>query len=138
MKPITQEVEFIPAGNRALIREIDVSETSEGGMIFIPEISREKPQEGEVVAIGPGSYQDGVFIPTSIKAGDRVLVSKFAGTQIRLDGQDFLIVREEEILGTVIRTKREPIPDGKGLRLITEGLYPDKAEEELVGAEEIS
>jgi chaperonin GroES len=92
---------FTPLHDRILIRRVDEGETVRGGII-IPDSAKEKPQEGEVVAAGKGKSNDeGKVLPLDVKAGDRVLFGKYSGTEIKLDGEEFLIMREEEVLGIV-------------------------------------
>lgn len=97
---------FEPLFNRLLVKRAE--ETKEKGGIYFPEISREKPQEGTVIAAGEGSYQDGAFIATTVKAGDRILFSKFAGTDIIIDGEEFMIIQEQEVLGRIVREEAKP------------------------------
>ena len=88
-----------PLHDRVVIRRIEEQETVRGGII-IPDTAKEKPQEGEVIAVGKGkSNEEGKVFPLDVKQGDRVLFGKYAGTEIKIDGEDFLILREEEILG---------------------------------------
>ena len=88
-----------PLHDRVLIKRVEEQETVRGGII-IPDSAKEKPQEGEVVAAGTGKrLESGQVIPLEVKAGDRVLFGKYSGTEIKLDGEDFLMVRESEILG---------------------------------------
>jgi chaperonin GroES len=88
-----------PLHDRVLIKRIEEQETVRGGII-IPDTAKEKPQEGEVVAAGTGKrLESGQVLPLEVKAGDRVLFGKYSGTEIKLDGQEFLILREDEILG---------------------------------------
>lgn len=96
---------FTPLHDRILVRRIEEAETTRGGII-IPDSAREKPQEGEVISVGPGKYNDqGKLIPLSLKAGDRVFFGKYAGTETRLhfesEGEDFIVMREEEVMGIV-------------------------------------
>src|ERR1035441_4059648 len=92
---------FTPLHDRILIRRVDEGETVRGGII-IPDSAKEKPQEGEVIAAGKGKSNDeGKVFPLDVKAGDRVLFGKYSGTEIKLDGEEFLIMREEEVLGIV-------------------------------------
>ena len=92
---------FTPLHDRILIRRVDEGETVRGGII-IPHSAKEKPQEGEVIAAGKGKSNDeGKVFPLDVKAGDRVLFGKYSGTEIKLDGEEFLIMREEEVLGIV-------------------------------------
>ena len=88
-----------PLHDRVVIKRIEEQETVRGGII-IPDTAKEKPQEGEVVAAGSGKrLESGQVLPLEVKAGDRVLFGKYSGTEIKLDGQDYLILREDEILG---------------------------------------
>jgi chaperonin GroES len=88
-----------PLHDRVLIKRIEEQETIRGGII-IPDTAKEKPQEGEVVAAGSGKrLEDGKVIPLEVKAGDRVLFGKYSGTEIKLEDQEYLILREDEILG---------------------------------------
>jgi chaperonin GroES len=87
-----------PLHDRVVIRRITEVESVRGGII-IPDTAKEKPQEGVVVAVGTGKFEKGQTVPLAVKAGDHVLFGKYAGTEIKLDAEDFLIVREEEILG---------------------------------------
>ena len=75
-------------------------EKSKGGII-IPDTAKEKPQEGKVVAVGPGRFDDGKVIPLGVKSGDKILFGKYSGTEIKLDGEEHLIMREEDILGVI-------------------------------------
>jgi chaperonin GroES len=88
-----------PLHDRVLIKRVEEQETMRGGII-IPDSAKEKPQEGEVVAAGTGKrLESGQVIPLEVKAGDRVLFGKYSGTEIKLDGEELLILREDEILG---------------------------------------
>jgi chaperonin GroES len=87
-----------PLHDRVVIRRITEVESVRGGII-IPDTAKEKPQEGVVVAVGTGKFEKGQTIPLAVKAGDHVLFGKYAGTEIKLDADELLIVREEEILG---------------------------------------
>jgi chaperonin GroES len=88
-----------PLGDRVLVQPIEQEEVKKGGII-IPDTAKEKPQEGKVVATGPGKRDDnGKLIPMDVKKGDRVLYSKYGGTEIKIDGKDHLIMREDDILG---------------------------------------
>jgi chaperonin GroES len=92
---------FTPLHDRILVRRVEETETVRGGII-IPDSAKEKPQEGEVVAVGKGKSNDeGKVFPLDVKAGDRVLFGKYSGTEIKIDGEEFLIMREEEVLGIV-------------------------------------
>jgi chaperonin GroES len=94
-------VNIRPLQDRVLIKRIDELEQVRGGII-IPDTAKEKPQEAEVVAVGPGKVnEDGKRVPIDLKAGDKVLVGKYSGSDIKIDGEDFVIVREDEILAVV-------------------------------------
>ena len=88
-----------PLHDRILIRRVEEAETTRGGII-IPDSAKDKPQEGEVIAVGKGKSNDeGKVFPLAVKEGDRILFGKYAGTEIKIDGEDFIIMREEEVLG---------------------------------------
>jgi len=88
-----------PLHDRIVVRRIEEAETTRGGII-IPDSAKDKPQEGEVISVGKGkSNEEGKTFPLDVKAGDRVLFGKYSGTDIKIDGEDFLIMREEEVLG---------------------------------------
>ena len=89
---------FTPLHDRVLLRRVEETETVRGGII-IPDTAKEKPQEGVVLAVGTGKFEKGQTIPLAVKEGDRVLFGKYAGTEIKIDGEELLILREEEILG---------------------------------------
>jgi chaperonin GroES len=92
---------FRPLHDRVLVRRIDAEEKSAGGII-IPDTAKEKPQEGEIIAVGPGARNEqGQLVPLDVKAGDRVLFGKWSGTEVKIDGQDLLIMKESDILGIV-------------------------------------
>ena len=90
-------VNVTPLHDRVLIKRIEEKESVKGGII-IPDTAKEKPQEGEVIAVGAGKIEKGVRIPLDVKAGDRVLFGKYSGTEIKVDDEDYLILREDEIL----------------------------------------
>jgi chaperonin GroES len=92
---------FTPLHDRILVRRTEESETIRGGII-IPDSAKEKPQQGEVISVGKGKSNDeGKVFPLDVKAGDKVLFGKYSGTEIKLDGEEYLIMREEEVLGIV-------------------------------------
>ena len=92
---------FRPLHDRVLVRRVDAEEKTKGGII-IPDTAKEKPQEGEVVAVGPGGRDEaGKLIPIDLKAGDRVLFGKWSGTEVVVDGEDLIIMKESDILGIV-------------------------------------
>jgi chaperonin GroES len=90
-----------PLQDRVIVRRIEEREQRSAGGIIIPDTAKEKPQEGKVVAVGPGRREDGKVLSLDVKVGDRILFGKYAGTEIKLDGEEHLIVREEDILGVV-------------------------------------
>jgi len=88
-----------PLYDRIVVKRVEEKETKIGGL-FIPDSAKEKPQEGEVVAVGKGKRaDDGKIIPLDVKAGDRILFGKYSGSDIKLDGEEYLIMREDEVLG---------------------------------------
>ncbi|MBL3685246.1 co-chaperone GroES [Sinorhizobium meliloti] len=92
---------FRPLHDRILVRRIEAEEKTAGGII-IPDTAKEKPQEGEVIAVGPGARDDsGQLRPLDVKIGDRILFGKWSGTEIRLDGEDLLIMKESDVMGVV-------------------------------------
>ena len=94
-------MQFRPLHDRVVIRRLEQEEKTAGGII-IPDTAKEKPQEGEVVAVGPGARgEDGKLHPLDVKAGDRVLFGKWSGTEIKLDGEDLVVMKESDIMGVV-------------------------------------
>ena len=94
---------FTPLHDRILVRRVEEHETVRGGII-IPDSAKEKPQEGEVMSVGKGKSNDeGTVFPLDVRAGDRVLFGKYSGTEIKIDGEELLIMREEEVLGILKR-----------------------------------
>jgi len=92
---------FRPLHDRVLVRRIEADEKTAGGII-IPDSAKEKPQEGEIVSVGTGSKsEDGKITPLDVKAGDRVLFGKWSGTEVKVDGEDLLIMKESDILGVI-------------------------------------
>ena len=92
---------FRPLHDRILIKRVEEKETAKGGII-IPDAAKEKPQEGEVIAVGRGKKTDeGEVIALDVKAGDRILLGKYSGAEIKLDGEEYVIIREEEVLGVI-------------------------------------
>jgi len=92
---------FTPLHDRILVRRVEEAETSRGGII-IPDTAKDKPQEGEVIAVGKGKVEkDGKVIPLELKEGDRILFGKYSGTEIKIDGEELVIMREEEVLGVL-------------------------------------
>ncbi len=92
-------IKLQPLADRVLVHPLEEKETQRGGII-IPDTAKEKPQEGEVVAIGTGKTDDeGKKLPFTVKVGDRVLISKYGGTEVKVEGESYLIMREDDILG---------------------------------------
>lgn len=90
-----------PLQDRLIVRRLDSEEKTAGGL-YIPDSAKEKPQQGEVVAVGKGKVkEDGAIIPMDIKKGDKILFGKYSGTEIKLDGEELLIMREDEVLGVI-------------------------------------
>ena len=94
-------MKFRPLHDRVLVKPLE-AETKTAGGIIIPDTAKEKPQEGEVVAVGPGARDEqGKLVPASVKAGDRVLFGKWSGSEVKIDGEDLLIMKESDILGVI-------------------------------------
>ena len=92
---------FRPLHDRVVVRRIEADEKTKGGII-IPDTAKEKPSEGEIIAVGPGGRdENGKLIPIDLKTGDRVLFGKWSGTEVKLDGEDFLIMKESDIMGVI-------------------------------------
>jgi len=89
-----------PLHDRVIIKRVAEEEKTKGGII-IPDTAKEKPQEGRVVAVGRGKREDGKVVPLDVKAGDKILFGKYSGTEIKLNGEEHLIIREEDILGII-------------------------------------
>ena len=90
-----------PLQDRVLVKRLDAEEEKVGGII-IPDTAKEKPQEGEVVAVGPGKVtDDGKRQPVGVKEGDKILFAKYAGTEVKIDGEDFLVMREDDVLAVL-------------------------------------
>lgn len=94
------DIKVRPLHDRVIVKRIEEEEKSKGGII-IPDTAKEKPQEGRVIAVGSGRREDGKVIPLDVKAGDKILFSKYAGTEIKLNGEEHLIMREDDILGII-------------------------------------
>lgn len=94
-------MKFRPLGDRVLVKRVEEETKSKGGII-IPDTAKEKPQEGEVLAVGPGPRdEDGEYIQMDLKAGDRILFGKWSGTEVKIDGQDLLIMKESDVMGVL-------------------------------------
>ena len=95
-----------PLADRILVRRIEEQETKRGGII-IPDTAKEKPQEGKVLAVGPGRMtEEGKRIAMDVKKGDRILIGKYSGTDVKIDGTEYTILREEDVLGILAATKK--------------------------------
>ena len=95
-------MKFRPLHDRIVVKRIDAEEKTAGGII-IPDTAKEKPQQGEVVAVGPGGRDEaGKLIPLDVKAGDRVLFGKWSGTEVKLDGVEYLIMKESDVMGVLV------------------------------------
>jgi len=90
-----------PLADRVLVKRLEDDGEQKVGGIIIPDTAKEKPQEAEVVAVGPGKIEDGTRTPLEVKAGDKVLIGKYSGTEVKVDGEEHLILREDEILAIV-------------------------------------
>ena len=94
-------MKFRPLHDRVVVRRVESEERTAGGII-IPDTAKEKPQEGEIVAVGPGGRDEtGKLIPLDVKAGDRILFGKWSGTEVKIDGQDYLIMKESDVMGVI-------------------------------------
>jgi chaperonin GroES len=101
MRVIMAKLKFRPLHDRVVVKRIEAEEKSKGGII-IPDTAKEKPQEGEIVAVGPGGRdENGKLIVMGVKAGDRVLFGKWSGTEVKLDGEDLIIMKESDIMGVI-------------------------------------
>lgn len=89
-----------PLADRVVVKALEETETMRGGL-YIPDTAKEKPQQGEVIAVGPGRTEDGKRVPMEVKAGDKVLYGKYSGTEVTIDGEQLLILRESDILAIV-------------------------------------
>lgn len=90
-----------PLADRVIIKSLDVEETTKGGIV-LPNSAKEKPQVAEVVAVGPGGLVDGKEVKMEVKVGDKVLISKYSGTEVKVDGEEYTIVRQNDILAVVL------------------------------------
>jgi len=94
-------MKFRPLHDRVVVRRVESEEKTAGGII-IPDTAKEKPQEGEIVAVGPGARDEsGKLVPLDVKAGDRILFGKWSGTEVKIDGQDYLIMKESDVMGII-------------------------------------
>jgi chaperonin GroES len=98
-------MKFRPLHDRVVVRRVEEEEKTPGGII-IPDTAKEKPQEGEVIAVGPGARsEDGKLQPMDVKVGDRILFGKWSGTEVKIDGQELLIMKESDIMGVIEERK---------------------------------
>ena len=98
-------MKFRPLHDRVVVKRIDAEEKTAGGII-IPDTAKEKPQEGEVVAVGPGGRDEaGKLVPIDVKAGDRILFGKWSGTEVKIDGVEYLIMKESDVMGVLVEEK---------------------------------
>ncbi|MBU2573215.1 MAG: co-chaperone GroES [Elusimicrobia bacterium] len=101
MAETAAKVKIQPLGDRVIVKPLEAKEVKKGGII-IPDTAKEKPQEGEVIAVGKGKVaDDGKLVPMEVKTGDKVLYGKYSGTEIKINDEEYLIMREEDILGLV-------------------------------------
>ena len=99
------KLKFRPLHDRVVVRRIDAEEKTKGGII-IPDTAKEKPSEGEIIAVGPGGRDEsGKLIPIDLKSGDRVLFGKWSGTEVKVDGEELLIMKESDIMGVIEQKK---------------------------------
>jgi chaperonin GroES len=89
-----------PLADRVVIKAMEESEQMRGGL-YIPDTAKEKPQQGEIIAVGPGKYEDGKLVPMGVKVGDKVLYGKYSGTEVTIEGEQLLILRESDVLAVI-------------------------------------
>jgi chaperonin GroES len=100
-----RSMKFRPLHDRVVVKRIEAEEKTVGGII-IPDTAKEKPQQGEIIAVGPGGRDEaGKLIPMDVKAGDRVLFGKYSGTEVKIDGDEYLIMKESDIMGVLVEAK---------------------------------
>jgi chaperonin GroES len=93
-------MKIAPLADRVVVKALEDSETMRGGL-YIPDTAKEKPQQGEIMAAGPGRYEDGKRIPLDVKVGDKVLYGKYSGTEVSVDNEQYLILRESDVLAVI-------------------------------------
>jgi chaperonin GroES len=93
-------VKVNPLADRVVVRALEEAESMRGGL-YIPDTAKEKPQQGEIVAVGPGRFEDGKRVPMDVKSGDKVLYGKYSGTEVTVDGEQLLILRESDVLAII-------------------------------------
>jgi len=94
------DIKVKPLADRVVVKALEESESMRGGL-YIPDTAKEKPQQGEVVAVGPGKFEDGKRVEMELKVGDKVLYGKYSGTEVTVDGETYLILRESDVLAVV-------------------------------------
>ena len=94
------KVKIQPLGDRVVIRSLEEAEEMRGGL-YIPDTAKEKPQQGEIVAVGPGRYEKGERVPMELKVGQKVLYGKYSGTEVRFDDEEYLIIKESDVLAVM-------------------------------------
>jgi chaperonin GroES len=99
-KSASKDVKVTPLADRVVIRALEETEQMRGGL-YIPDTAKEKPQQGEIIAVGPGKYEDGKLVPMGVKVGDKVLYGKYSGTEVTLDNEQYLILRESDVLAII-------------------------------------
>jgi chaperonin GroES len=95
------KIKIRPLGDRVLVKRLETDEEQKIGGIIIPDTAKEKPQEAEVFAVGPGKFEDGKRIALDVKKGDKILIGKYSGTEVKIEGEEYLIMREDDILAIV-------------------------------------
>ena len=95
-------VSIKPLEDRIVIKQVEAEQTTASGLV-IPDTAKEKPQEGEVLAVGPGRFEDGQRLPLDIKVGDKVIYSKYGGTEVKFGGEDYLVLSARDVLAVVVR-----------------------------------
>ena len=93
-------VKITPLADRVVVKAAEDTEQMRGGL-YIPDTAKEKPQQGEIIAAGPGKYEDGKLVPMTVKVGDKVLYGKYSGTEVTIDGEQLLILRESDVLAVI-------------------------------------
>ncbi len=93
-------MKLVPLGDRVVIKQLEAEETTKSGIV-LPNQAKEKPQQAEVIAVGPGGLVDGKEVQIQVKVGDKIIYSKYSGTEIKLDGEDYIIVKQSDILAIV-------------------------------------
>jgi chaperonin GroES len=96
----SSSVKVAPLADRVVVRALEETESMRGGL-YIPDTAKEKPQQGEIVAVGPGRFDEGKRVPLDVKVGDKVLYGKYSGTEVTLDGEQYLILRESDVLAVI-------------------------------------